>query len=129
MGFHITWHKWFFREGNVSHAKSRSVPQRSRSRNIIKGKKDEPFLSITTSVRITKYGVRVHLGMVECYILFIGQCDLDLDLWLQLHKIHVMSISSTSNQLGSPNIVFEYITDAKMLHNCVISYYFQPNLL
>ena len=35
----------------------------------------------STSARITKHGVRIHLRMAKCCILFKGLCDLNLDLW------------------------------------------------
>jgi len=36
-------------------------------------------LSSTSSAKIIKY-VRVHQKMVEWYLLFLGKCDIDLDL-------------------------------------------------
>jgi len=61
---------------------------------LLKVKKD--FLSYIFSVKIAKYGLLVHLWKMKCRILFIGKCDLDLDLCASLVRPeHIFYTAST----------------------------------
>ena len=58
--------------------------------------------------RNSKFGVWMHLGIVECHVPFLGHCDLDLDLWLSFYsyKVSVRSyVRATDMDLGRYSIL------------------------
>ena len=53
--------------------------------------------------RIPKFGVWVHLGMMECRVQFMGHYD--LDLWPSFKNNRILSISLILLKVGIPNLV------------------------
>ena len=63
-----------------------------------------------------------HLGVVDCSVLFLGHCDLDVDLSsIYIYSNRVRSISPILNDIEIPNLIWEYILRSWNVAYCLRS--------